>query len=172
MIAMESKEEDWTTKKIEWTLWKKWENREKDEENITNPGIYVLSITEKEDLENKEVNYSDVNYIGMTNSKEGLKQRLNNFDTAIKKGHGHSGGNRIYKEKGKYDSWKKSRNLYVAYNIMKECKKTIKEERDIEDLIEMGKCAYLEYKAMSEFKEQMKKEGKEIKYQEPIYNKK
>lgn len=143
--------------RLKFSNWILWENRKKYAQR-NNPGIYMISITNK-NLQGKKVNFKDVSYIGMTNSHGGLISRWKQFDNSIhnKSCPGHSGGRKVYKELGSYDKWTKK--LHVCAMPIK-CNVN-KKNRTPEDLIKIGEIAYLEYKALSEFK---KTQGKEPKY--------
>lgn len=80
---------------LEFSKWMEW----KDRNLIKYPGIYMLAITNK-NLENKEVDFEDVVYIGMSNSAKGLGGRWNQLERSIngKDPEAHSGGKTIYKE--------------------------------------------------------------------------
>lgn len=142
---------------LEFSKWMKWEGR-KEFDKIKCPGIYMLAITDK-NLENKEYDFEDVDYIGMSNSTLGLGGRWNQFERSIngKDPAAHSGGKKIYKELKLYKDWKKK--LFVCAQAFR-CNVS-KKSRKHDDLITMGWIAYLEYEAMAKFKE---KKGNEPRY--------
>jgi len=73
--------------------WKRWD--EILNESI-NPGIYVIALSDnKLSISNQSIICNDVVYIGMTNSKFGLKQRLNQFNNVIIGKSGHGGADRF-----------------------------------------------------------------------------
>ncbi len=118
------------------------------------PGVYLISWYEKE-LEGEKVQLKDVYYIGMTNSKGGVKSRLKQFWNGITKGRSHSGGNRWYINNGEYKS-SDNKKFYYAY-VQIEC--TVdKEERNAADLRKMGNVTKLEYEMMALYKESENKE--------------
>lgn len=137
-----------------WTIWEK----RNDIENNRSPGIYIIAITNK-DLENRKFRWEDVSYIGMTHAKNGLCGRWNQFDQAIKGNGGHSGGNTIERKLGNYEKWKKKSHLYVCCMAIK-CN-VDKGTRKADDLIKMGAIAFLEYRALAQFK---KATGREPEY--------
>ena len=74
--------------------WVKWGKRNELPE-IKFPGIYVCAVS-KENLENDKFSWiSEIAYIGMTNSKLGLKGRLKQFDNTIAGKTGHGGADRF-----------------------------------------------------------------------------
>ncbi|MCG3738005.1 hypothetical protein EXA16_16975 [Vibrio cincinnatiensis] len=145
---------DVTLPKLTFTKWYYWLDRA-NIENISFPGIYALAIT-SEDLTGKEVNLEKVVYIGMSNSKSGIRGRLNQLNRSINGGSGHSGGNTIRSQLGWYDKWRDGLDLYVAIcPVICDVKK-----RTLSDLKLMGAVAYMEYEAFSLFKEKKPKIGK------------
>ncbi|MCQ1537137.1 hypothetical protein FTO70_15935 [Methanosarcina sp. KYL-1] len=142
---------------IDFSKWILWEERG-DFELKHYPGIYMISITDK-NLHGLKVDYKDVVYIGMTNSRKGLCGRWKQLDNTIKGKEGHNGGRTIRSKLGPYDDWNKK--LFVcAKAVACEVKRN---KRTPEDLRIMGKIACLEYEALAEFKE--------ITGTEPEYNK-
>ena len=73
---------------LETLTWVKWENRFNVKDNQF-PGVYVVAKT-KNQVEGKKVDIHDIYYVGMTTSRAGLIGRLNQFDSGIKRGYGHS----------------------------------------------------------------------------------
>ncbi len=148
---------------LKFSKWIKWENRKEFPENKL-PGVYMLAITSK-NLENKNVDFEDVVYVGMTNSQKDLYGRWEQFNNSINgkkfkgnSGGGHSGGNTIFKKLGRYNKWEEK--LFVCAQALK-CEVS-KNSRKPDDLITMGWIAYLEYEALAKFKEKMR--NKEPKY--------
>lgn len=121
------------------------------------PGIYLLSITRK-NLEGLPTNWGDVSYIGMTNSRQGLLGRWQQFFNSVRGKDGHSGGNTVFADLGHYETWKKK--LFVAAMPI-ECSVDPPTEQD---LIKMGWVAYLEYEAFAEYNRHFPARGK------PRYN--
>jgi hypothetical protein len=129
---------------LKFTPWVTWKNRKKIP-LCEMPGVYLLAITRK-NLDGQTPQWSDVSYIGMTNSRKGLAGRWHQFFNSIRGKKGHSGGNTIFGDLGHYSSWNK--NLFVSAMPVK-CDVTIASEQD---LIKMGQVAYLEYAAFSVFR--------------------
>lgn len=130
--------------KLEFSRWYSWDNRE-NYPLKKYPGVYAIAITSDESIEGKPINYKDISYIGMTNSKDGLSGRWDQFFYSIKGKSGHSGGKRIYKDKGHYNDWKEI--LFVAAMGIK-C--NVNEPTET-DYIKMGWVAFFEYEAFAEF---------------------
>ena len=80
---------------LQFSKWYKWENKKKYYLKKY-PGVYIISITDKNNLENTQPNWKDVDYIGMTNSQNGLAGRWQQFSSSIKGNSGHSGGNKVF----------------------------------------------------------------------------
>lgn len=139
---------------LAFTKWCYWPDRA-NLENISFPGIYALAIT-AEDLTGKEVDFEKVVYIGMSNSQSGIRGRLNQLNSSINGGSGHSGGNTIKSQLSCYDKWQDGLDLYVAIcPVIFDVK-----ERTEANLKLMGAVTYMEYEAFSLFKAQNPKIGK------------
>ena len=136
--------------------WFAWENRKKIPLREM-PGIYLLSVTRK-NLEGQSPEWADVAYIGMTNSRQGLIGRWQQFFNSVRGKNGHSGGNTVFADLGHYESWKE--RLFVAAMPI-ECSVAAPTEQD---LIKMGWVAYLEYEAFAEYHRHVRGRGK------PRYN--
>lgn len=59
------------------------------------PGIYCIAISKREFSEKNFKWISDIKYVGMTNSQNGLKGRLRQFDNTINGKTGHGGADRF-----------------------------------------------------------------------------
>ena len=141
---------------LKFSRWALWEERN-DLKNISSPGVYMIAITRKR-LRGRKALCRDVDYIGMTNAKNGLYGRLTGFNHAILGRGGHSGGNSVHDDLGNYNKWRKK--LYVC--IMPRTKIEVdKNHRKPKDIKAMGIVSYLEFAALAEYK---KKVGKEPKY--------
>jgi hypothetical protein len=127
---------------LKFSEWYEWKNRN-EYPLKTSPGVYLLSITPKSDLAGKEPSFEDVVYIGMTNSRLGLCGRWNQFFNSVSGKGGHSGGMRVFLDKGHYDTWKDY--FYVAAMGV-EC--NVRNPTD-EDYLKMGWVTYLEYEAFA-----------------------
>jgi hypothetical protein len=130
--------------RLTFSNWYAWHNRNKFL-SIDCPGVYLIAITNRRDLEGTVPVWKDVDYIGMTNSRGGLRSRWNQFDRAIRGGSKHSGARSAVSRLGLYSKWKK--NLYVAGMVIP-CNV---EKPSPKDLIKMGQVAFLEYKAMAAY---------------------
>tara|TARA_R110001583_G_scaffold92594_4_gene235173 strand:+ start:92 stop:556 length:465 start_codon:yes stop_codon:yes gene_type:complete len=120
-----------------FTNWIKWENRN-ELEGMRYPGIYCIAVSDN--LLNEFNFIQDLEYIGMTNSKGGLKSRLNQFDTTIKKNRcNHGGADRFLYEYENYEITKN--NIYVAIRSF-ECNNKIPSPNDLRIMGEVAKCEY------------------------------
>jgi hypothetical protein len=121
------------------TNWVKWENRSKIE-NIKYPGIYSIAVTD-ENIEGRQFEMiNEIEYIGMTNSNGGLRSRLSQFDSTIKRIRlNHGGAHRFI---GKYWNYEEVKDkLYVSICPF-ECGNN---KSNTDDLIAMGEVAKAEY---------------------------
>jgi len=130
--------------KLQLSSWYKWTNR-LDYPLRKYPGVYCISITEKENLEGTNVGWGDVVYIGMTNSRGGLQSRWRQFHNSITGKYGHSGGNTIFKRLGHFDTWQ----LYLYVAAMG--KKVNTADPSADEYRKMGMVAYLEYEAFAQY---------------------
>ena len=65
-----------------FSVWTRWKDRNAIN-GIKFPGIYCIAISETDLFEKRFEWISKISYIGMTNSKAGLKGRLKQFDNTI-----------------------------------------------------------------------------------------
>ncbi|MDP2628535.1 MAG: hypothetical protein Q8P15_01410 [Nanoarchaeota archaeon] len=147
--------------KISELLNKKWTNLLDNFRNLENngcPGVYILAYTDK-DLEGKSIKIEDIFYVGMTNSRGGLKQRLNQFISGIHKCYGHSAGNRFFQDysKGKSFAIANHKKKFFVASLSFPCK-VHKDERTAEDLRKMGEVAKFEYEVLAYIKENLGRE--------------
>ena len=133
---------------LQFSNWYVWEYRNRFPK-VEFPGVYVLSIINSPDLVGQRPYWHDVVYVGMTNSRGGLRSRWNQFNRATRGKGGHSGGNSIYQELGHYSTWGQS--LYVA-GMAIECNVTSPSGNDY---LRMGWVAYLEFEAFSSYCEKV-----------------
>lgn len=127
-------------------------------ENSEFPGVYLLAYTEK-NLEDTAVNIKDVFYVGMSNSKGGVFQRLNQFIKGIEKCDLHSAAVRFFREYANNTPFSRTginKKFYVIF-LSIPCKVN-KEERSAEDLRKMGEVAKFEYDVLAYIKEKLGKE--------------
>ena len=122
------------------------------------PGIYILAYTDK-NLEGKQIKIKDIFYVGMTNSRGGLKQRLKQFIDGIHKGYGHSAGNRFFSDYsgGKSFGIARHKKTFFVALLSLPCR-VYKNDRTPEDLRKMGEVAKFEYEVMAYIKEKLGKE--------------
>ncbi len=128
----------------EFSKWTKWVEREKLS-GIKYPGIYCIAISEK-DLSGNNFEWIDeINYIGMTNAKSGLKGRLKQFDNTIQGKTGHGGADRFRYDYRNYEDLKCK--LFVSVKYF-EC--DVKSNLP-QDLLIMGEVAKHEFECFAEF---------------------
>lgn len=73
--------------------WKKWDEFKNE---TRNPDVYVICLNKSDISGTNESIYTDsVVYIGMTISKNGLRQRLSQFNNVINGKSGHGGADRF-----------------------------------------------------------------------------
>jgi len=121
-----------------FTNWVKWEDRNKLE-GIKYPGIYCIAVSDK--ILNEFNFIQDLVYIGMTNSKGGLKSRLRQFDATIRKIRTHHGGaDRFLYQYEDYAAIKD--NIYVAICSFK-CDNKNPTPKDLRIMGEVAKCEYV-----------------------------
>jgi hypothetical protein len=120
-----------------YTNWVKWEDRN-ELENIKYPGIYCIAVSDKPLHEFGFI--SELEYIGMTNSKGGLRSRLCQFDDTIKKKRvNHGGADRFLYEYENYAEVKDK--IYVAVcSFICNTKSPLPE--DLRIMGEVAKCEY------------------------------
>jgi len=132
--------------KNNFSKWTNWKDREIIK-GMEYPGIYCIAISEN-NLSNFEFDWiKEINYIGMTNSKTGLKGRLKQFDNTIRGKSGHGGADRFRYEYRDYNDL--INNLFVSVNHFKCNVKSILTE----DLLVMGEVAKQEYECWAEYVE-------------------
>lgn len=130
---------------MKFSNWIKWSDRN-NLNDLQYPGIYAISYNEHYINNNSFDWMREIIYIGMTNSKGGLKRRLRQFDYTISgKGNNHSGAKRVRDKYNNYD--KLIKYLCVAVRPFKCDVTSIKEE----DLRIMGKVTEYEYICFAEY---------------------
>jgi len=134
----------------DFTQWTKWENRN-SLNGIKYSGIYCIAISET-DLSEQDFEWIfNITYVGMTNSKAGLKGRLKQFDNTIIGKSGHGGADRF---RYKYENYEDLVNkLYVSVCYF-ECDVKSNSPKDLRI---MGKVAKLEYDCFAEYVEKFGK---------------
>jgi len=120
-----------------FTNWVKWEDRN-ELKGLKYPGIYCIAVSDK--TLNKFKFIKELEYIGMTNSKGGLRSRLRQFDYTIKmKRTNHGGADRFLYKYENYDEVKD--NIYVAIRSF-ECNAKNPTPNDLRIMGEITKCEY------------------------------
>ncbi len=130
---------------MKFSNWIKWPNREDKLNDLKYPGVYVI-VYNKQDMNDTSFAWiEEIIYVGMTNSKKGLKRRLRQFENTIFGKEGHGGAKRArYKYK---DYEKLIKYLYVAVRPFK-CDVNSNKEKD---LLIMGKVTEYEYICFAEY---------------------
>jgi len=117
--------------------------------NTKYPGVYAIAISTK-NIAGTPFNYrKEVVYFGMTNSKSGLRGRLNAFNNTLrgKSGSGHVGAERFRYDYDDGDALAKK--LYVAICPFK-CDVSSIARKDLES---MGAVVRAEYLAFADYAE-------------------
>jgi hypothetical protein len=127
-----------------FSSWYAWENRQRFPQQDY-PGVYLMAISPRTDLEGTPPDWRDVVYIGMTNSQGGLAARWRQFNRSIHGNRGHSGGKTAFAALGPYPSWTDC--LYVA-GMAVPCD-VLTPGRD--DYLRMGWVAFYEYEAFARY---------------------
>lgn len=129
-----------------FSSWTKWKNRDFLKGNKY-PGIYCIAISGKDLSKQKFEWISQITYVGMTNSKGGLKSRLKQFDNTIIGKKGHGGADRF---RYKYENYQKLIDkLYVSICHF-ECDVNSNTPKDLRI---MGEVAKFEYDCFAEYVE-------------------
>lgn len=130
----------------DFSIWSNWK-RKNELENIRFPGVYIIAISEK-DMHDFDFYWSNkIIYVGMTNSKKGLKGRLYQFDNTILGKQEHGGAHRVRYKYQNYEALVK--NLYVSVAPII-CDVT---SASPSDLRKMGEIAKFEYDCIAQFVE-------------------
>jgi len=130
-----------------FTPWVCWDDRFNPAIDSRMPGVYVLAITPT-DLGGQPFSWiPEIVYVGMTNSRGGLGQRLYQFDNTIRGREGHGGACRVRYVHRDYDDL--VGHLFVAVRQFPCDVKTARPE----DLRVMGKVAQEEYRCFAEYSE-------------------
>lgn len=126
------------------TKWHKWDWRN-DIPALNFPGIYIVA---KSDIDIADQSFAwlpEIIYIGMSNSKGGIKSRLAQFDKTLRGSICHGGADRVLHKYRDYNDLKET--LYVSVLVLP-C--DVRSEKP-EDLRLMGKVCSLEYECFAEF---------------------
>jgi hypothetical protein len=130
----------------EFSNWVKWNDRN-GLEGVKLPGVYSIAHCDK-DISGRSFDWTkDIIYIGMTNSKGGLKSRLQQFENTIVGKQGHGGAHRVSHRYPDYEDLVPL--LYVSVfpvncNVLSNLPS---------DLRAMGGVAKLEYECIAQFVE-------------------
>ncbi len=129
-----------------FSTWMKWRDRN-ELDDLEYPGIYSIALS-SEDISNTPFSWrQEIIYVGMTNSKGGLKSRLQQFDNTIKGKVGHGGAHRVRFKYPSYDNL--TPRLYVSVSPTR-CTVTSKAPADLRL---MGSVAAQEYECFAKFVE-------------------
>ena len=133
---------------MKFSAWSKFDLRN-EIENTNYPGIYAVAVSRK-NIAGAPFDYrKEIVYFGMTNSKTGLRGRLNAFNNTLrdKSGPGHGGAERFRFDFEDGDSLAK--RLYVAVCPFK-CDTSSIARKDLET---MGAVTRAEYVAFASYAE-------------------
>ena len=89
----------------------------------------------------------EIVYVGMTNSKNGLRGRLNQFNRTIRGNSGHGGAKRFIYDHSDYEPLKSKLFISVRYF---QCNNKIYPPKP-EDLLVMGDVVRFEYECMADY---------------------
>lgn len=129
-----------------FSTWMKWRDRS-ELDDLDNPGVYSIAIS-NDNISNTPFSWrQEIIYVGMTNSKGGLKSRLQQFDNTIRGKVGHGGAHRVRFKYPNYDNL--TRRLFVSVSPTK-CTVTSKTPANLRL---MGKVAAQEYECFAKFVE-------------------
>ncbi len=134
----------------DFSAWQRWEDRSQIA-GMKFPGVYVLCISNTDIATQPFQLLPNIIYIGMTNSKAGLKGRLTQFDNTIKGKQGHGGADRVRYKHRDYD--KLIAELYIS---VRKFPCDVKRESP-EDLLTMGDVSKHEYECFAEYKKRYHK---------------
>jgi hypothetical protein len=122
----------------EFSVWESWPKRAALPD-LAYPGVYALAISST-DISGTSFSWlKEIFYIGMTNSKGGLKSRLQQFDNTINGGYGHGGGQRVRFKHANYARLKS--RLYVSVHSW-DCDVTSNKPGDLRMMGEIAKHEY------------------------------
>jgi len=134
---------------MNFSNWQHWQDRNQLY-NLKYPGIYILLYTQN-DISSTRFDWKkDIIYVGMTNSKGGLKSRLQQFENTIAGKTGHGGAERVIYKHSNYKKF--ASNLYVSVCPFI-CDIT---SNNAKDLLIMGKVVEFEYICFAEYVKRFK----------------
>jgi hypothetical protein len=135
---------------MNFSAWKHWQDRNQLD-NLKYPGIYIL-LYGKNNISGRNFYWAkNIIYVGMTNSKGGLKGRLQQFENTIAgKTRRHGGAERVIYKHKQYSKF--ISDLYVSVRPFI-CDTT---SNGVKDLFIMGKVAEFEYICFAEYVKRFK----------------
>jgi hypothetical protein len=126
-----------------WTRW-----RDRDQlPGIKFPGVYVIVLSDKDIASTPFTWCKEIIYIGMTNSKGGLKSRLQQFENTINGKEGHGGAVRVRFKHRDYNALVSKLFVSVSHT---ECDVTSNKPSDLRL---MGNVAQQEFECFASFAE-------------------
>jgi hypothetical protein len=133
--------------KQKWSLLH--ENDALKDERLKYPGVYLLAYTGRK-IVGKKVDCDDVFYVGMSNSAQGVRDRLKQFKAGIENGVTHSAAIRFYRDHSgsqPFSTQKGRRKFYFAAQPIN-CVSDKGQAEPI-DFRELGHVTCLEYYAIA-----------------------
>lgn len=131
---------------MKFSNWKNWKDINQFE-GIKNPGIYCIAVIDL-DITNEKFHFKpEIEYIGMTNSKGGLKSRLLQFDHTIRGKLQHGGADRFINKYHDIPYNELIKKMYVSVWTF-DCSVN---SSKYEDLLVMGEVAKSEYVCFAEY---------------------
>lgn len=127
-----------------FTEWRPWGDRNLFA-NVDSPGVYAIAISAGSLTGLRFTWRKDVVYVGMTNSKAGLKGRLRQFDITMAGRLAHGGADRVRLKHDSYDAFRKRSFVAVAPFA---CDPTSNSARDLRI---MGDVARFEFQCLAAF---------------------
>jgi hypothetical protein len=123
----------------EFSSWSKWCERN-NLQGLQSPGVYAIALS-KVNMSGTPFAWCEkIIYIGMTNSKGGLKSRLQQFENALKPcGGAHGGAQRVHLKYPDYQSL--NPKLYVSVWPY-ECDVQSNASSDLRIMGDVAKCEY------------------------------
>jgi len=135
---------------MSFSNWRKWTERN-SLTGLEYPGVYAI-VKSDEDISGKPFSWIEKTIlIGMSNSRGGLRSRLNQFDSTIKGGEGHGPAKRVRRRYPDYGNLVPK--LYVSVHSYP-CDVTTNRP---DDLRIMGEVAKHEYKCFALFVEKFER---------------
>ncbi len=124
--------------------WVKWNDRNGLVGNDL-PGVYAIARCDKDISGSSFEWHQDIIYVGMTNSKGGLKSRLQQFENTIAGEQGHGGALRVI---NKYPDYQSLVPLLYVSVLPVNCNVSSNLPTDLRT---MGDVAKLEYECFAQF---------------------